>query len=147
MTEEKAKAPKRSEEGVILPILHSLACNPVFGRDVKYRCVQKEMVCAFLLYGCFTWPVRVANERMLEDFNNDSIHRILHVRCRDGVPSVELSRRLCLTSIPALLVQRRLHWFGRAARHPDGELIKHLLLSPFRCATIAITIKTDIYGS
>ncbi len=37
-------------------------------------------------------------------------------------------RRLGLTSIPALLVQRRLRWFGHAARRAGGELIKDLLL-------------------
>ncbi len=35
---------------------------------------------------------------------------------RDCVPSVELRRRLCLTRIPALLVQRRLRWFGELIR-------------------------------
>ncbi len=65
---------------------------------------------------------------MLEVFDNDSIRRILRVRRRDCVPSVELRRRLYLTSIPALLVQRRLRWFGHAARRPEGELIKDLLL-------------------
>ncbi len=74
------------------------------------------------------WAVRVANERMLEVFDNDSIHRNLYVRRRDCVPSVELRRRLCLTSIPALLVQRRLRCFGHAARRPEDELIKDLLL-------------------
>ncbi len=78
--------------------------------------------------GCETWPVRVADERMLEVFDNDSIRRILRVRRRDCVPSVELRRRLSLTSIPALLVQSRLRWFGHAARRPEGELIKDLLL-------------------
>ncbi len=67
------------------------------------------------------WPVR---ERVLEAFGNDSIHRILRVKCRNCVPSLELRRRLYPTSIPALLVQRRLHRFGHAARRPDGELIK-----------------------
>ncbi len=70
----------------------------------------------------------VADERMLEVFDNDSIRRILRVRRRDCVSSVELRRRLYLTSIPALLVQRRLHWYGHAARRPEGELIKDLLL-------------------
>ncbi len=65
---------------------------------------------------------------MLEVFDNDSIRRILRVRRRDCVPSVELRRRLCLTRIPALLVQRRLRWFGYAVRRPEGELIKDLLL-------------------
>ncbi len=45
--------------------------------------------------------------------------RILYVRRRDCVPSVELPRQLCLISVPALLVQRRLRGFGHAARHPD----------------------------
>ncbi len=65
---------------------------------------------------------------MLEVFDNDSIRRILRVRRRDCVPSVELGRSLCLTRIPALLAQRRLRWFGRAARPIEGESIKDLLL-------------------
>ncbi len=77
--------------------------------------VYQAVVRPILLYGCETWPVREANKRMLEVFDNDSIHRILHVRRRDCVPSVELWRHLCLTSIPALLVQRRLYWIDNAA--------------------------------
>ncbi len=65
---------------------------------------------------------------MLEVFDNDSTHRILRLRHRDCVPSVELRRHLCLTSMPALLVERGLRWFGYAARRPEGELIKDLLL-------------------
>ncbi len=65
---------------------------------------------------------------MLEVFDNDSIRRILRVRCRDCVSSVELRRRLCLTSIPALLAQRKHRRFGNAVRRPEGELIKDLLL-------------------
>ncbi len=68
--------------------------------------VYQAVVRSIVLYGCETWPVRVADERMLEVFDNDSIRRILRVRRRGCVPSVELRRRLSLTSIPALLVQR-----------------------------------------
>ncbi len=63
--------------------------------------------------------VRVANERKLAVFVNDSIRRILHVRCRDSVPLMELRRRICLTSIPAQLAQLKLL---------DGELTKGFLL-------------------
>ncbi len=65
---------------------------------------------------------------MLEVFDNDSIRRILRVRRRGCVPSLELRRRFRITSIPALLVQRRLRWLGHAARRPQGELIKDLFL-------------------
>ncbi len=91
---------------------------------------------------------------MLAVFDNDSIHRILHVKRRDCVPSMEPRRRLCLTRIQALLVQRRLRWFGHAARRPEGEVFKDLILpTPPRtwrrrtggqlkaCAT---TIKADL---
>ncbi len=47
---------------------------------------------------------------------------------RDRVPTVELRRHLLLTSISALLVRRRLCWFGHVARRPEGELIKNRLL-------------------
>ncbi len=65
---------------------------------------------------------------MLDVCDNDSIHRILRVRRRDCVPSVKLSRRPCLTSMPVMLVQRRLRWFSHTARRPEFELIKDLLL-------------------
>ncbi len=60
---------------------------------------------------------------MMEVFDNDSIRRILRVRGRDSVPSVKLWRRLRLTCIPTLLVQRKLHWLGHAVKRPDGELL------------------------
>ncbi len=45
------------------------------------------MVKSILLYRCDTWPVRVANEEMLEVFCNGSTRRIVHVRPRDRVTS------------------------------------------------------------
>ncbi len=92
---------------------------------------------------------------MLEAFGNDSIHRILRVRCRHSVPSMELRHRLRLTSIPALLVQKRLRWIGHAPRHPEGKLIKDFLLRTLprtRCRraegqlmTLATAIKADLH--
>ncbi len=82
------------------------------------------------------------------------IRRILRVRRRDCVPSVELRRRLCLTCIPALLMQRWFRWFGHAARRPEFELIKSLLLrkphgtwrrrAGGQLKTWATTIKADL---
>ncbi len=49
-------------------------------------------------------------------FDNDNLRRIRHVR------------RLRHNSIPGQLFQRRLFWFGYAARHPEGELIRDPLM-------------------
>ncbi len=94
--------------------------------------------------------MRKPDERMLEVFD---IRRILSVRRTGCVPSVELRRHLSLTSIPAMLLHRRFRWFGHAARRPEGELIKDLLLpTPHRTwrrraggqlKTRATTIKAD----
>ncbi len=100
-------------------------------REISLRTkgwVYQAVVRSILLYGCKTWPVRIFDGRMLEVFGNDIIRRILRVRRRDCVPSVELHRRLCLTSIPALLVQRKVRWVGHAARRPEGP-------SPFHTAS------------
>ncbi len=35
------KWPKNSEAGYIFPISNSPSYNPVFGRGVKYRCIQR----------------------------------------------------------------------------------------------------------
>ncbi len=59
------------------------------------------------------WSVGVADERMLVVIGNDSIRCIPHATLWTSVEQ---------------LVQRRLRWFGHAARRPDGELIKDLLL-------------------
>ncbi len=70
------------------------------------------------------------------------------------MPSAELWRHFRFTRIQALHVQRRLRWFGHAARRPDGELIKDLLLhtlprtwrkrSGGQLKTWAVTIKADL---
>ncbi len=63
-------------------------------------------------------------------------------------------RRLRFTSLPPKFVQRRLRWFGHAAKRPEGKLIKGLFLpTPPRTwhrraggqlTTWATTIKDDL---
>ncbi len=57
------------------------------------RWVCKAVVRLILLYDCEKWSVRVGHKRVLAVFDNKSIRRILHVRSRDWVPSVELRSR------------------------------------------------------
>ncbi len=70
---------------------------------------------------------------MLVVFDSDSIRRSVHWRRRDCVLTAELRCRLRLTGISEQLVQRRIRWFGHAARHPGGELIKDPLLPTPLC--------------
>ncbi len=69
------------------------------------------MVRSILLYNCETWPEREAGERMLEVFDNNSICRILRVKRRDCVPSVELRRRISV-------MMQDVPTFAQNALHP-----------------------------
>ncbi len=96
---------------------------------MKYRCVQRtRSTRLWCTRFCPMVARRVVDERVLSVFDNDCISHILNVGRRDCGPSVELRCHLCLTGMPALLMQKRLLRFGHAARRPGGELITDLLL-------------------
>ncbi len=135
-----------------MPVPHSLACNSVFGREISLHTkgrVYQAVVRSILLYGCETRPVRVADESMLEVFPPHSTRKAQRLCDIRGTVAPPLPYKF-----PTLLLQRKLRWFGHAARRPDGELIKGLLLptSPHtwrrrtggQLKTWATTIKADL---
>lgn len=87
-------------------------------------------------------------------FDNDCLRCILRCRRIDRVPTATLRRGLSLRPLPPVLLQRRLRWFGHAARRPEGELIRDVLLPPSlpgwrrrvgrQLKTWASTIKDDL---
>ncbi len=87
-----------------------------------------------VLYGWETWPVRVADERMLVVFDNDSIRHILHMRCINSIIAVGLRWRLQFTNTTEQLVQRGTCGVGHTGRRPKGKLIRHLFPS---CISLA----------
>lgn len=90
--------------------------------------VYQAVVRSILLYGCETWPVRVADLKKVEVFDNDCLRRILCFRRIDRVRTSTLRQTCRLQPIPAALRLRRLRWFGHAARRPPGELVRDCLL-------------------
>ncbi len=78
---------------------------PSYGES-RRKTFKTDCKCEVLLYDCETWSVRVADERMLEVFNNDSNHRFLHARCTDCVSTVELRRCARPNYVLGQLVQR-----------------------------------------
>ncbi len=91
------------QQGCALPpthfnyIIHWILGQALQDNSRVQGSVYQADVRSILLHGCETWPVRVADERMLDVFHNDRTRRNLRVRCRDCLPSVEQRRRLCLT--------------------------------------------------
>ena len=61
-------------------------------------------------------------------FDNYCLRYILRSRRIDRVPTTTLRRHLNFCPLPHILLQRRLRWFGHAARRPQGELIRDVFL-------------------
>ncbi len=73
----------------------------------KGRINQADMR-LILLYGCETWPIRVAEGTMLAIFHNDSTRRMLNVRGSDCALKEQLWLRNRPSRISPQLDQRRL---------------------------------------
>ncbi len=89
--------------------------------------IYESVVRTIMLYGCETWPLRVEDQRRLEVFDSDCLRRILGYRRQDRIPCVALRHRLHLRALPPVLLQRRLRWFGHAARRPASKIIREVI--------------------
>jgi hypothetical protein len=99
-------------------------CSRVLSMRVKllvYDCVVRNV----LLYGCETWPEKVADFARLEAFQMKCYRRILGINFRQRVPNVEVLRRVNRSAAPtieAIIQQRRLRWFGHVLRMGPSRL-------------------------
>ncbi len=73
-----------------------------------------------------TGLIRLVDIGLLAVIENESICRILHMRHRGCVSTMELQRRICLTAFSEQLIERSLCWLGHATRRADDELVIHL---------------------
>ncbi len=73
--------------------------------------------------------MRVEDQRRLMVFGKGCLRRILGCRRQDRIPCVALRHRLQLRALLPVLLQRRLRWFGHAARRPAGEIIRKVINS------------------
>ncbi len=86
------------------------ACNPVFGRGMISRSIQREGFTR--LHSTFNSVLRLVDMasvswNTLEMFNNDYVSRNLHVSRGDCAPSVDLQHSPLSTYLPGQIVQRR----------------------------------------
>ncbi len=99
-------------------------------REISHKTksrVYSAVVLTILLYGCETWPLRVEDRKRLDVFDNDCLRCIEKCYRDDRVPCAVLCQRLQLANLAALLLERRLRWFGHAARRAPAEFMRELI--------------------
>ena len=95
--------------------------------------VYQATVRAVLLYGCETWPVRAAELRRLQVFDNRCLRTIARVGWCRRIRNEAVRKRVlgCATgtSIEECVQHQKLRWLGHVLRMPNHRLPKRVLFS------------------
>ncbi|KER26958.1 hypothetical protein T265_05867 [Opisthorchis viverrini] len=95
--------------------------------------VYQATVRAVLLYGCETWPIRAADLRRLQVFDNRCLRTIARVGWCQRIRNEAVRKRVfgCVTgtSIEECVQHQKLRWLGHVLRMPNHRLPKRVLFS------------------
>ncbi|KER27743.1 hypothetical protein T265_05297 [Opisthorchis viverrini] len=95
--------------------------------------VYQATVRAVLLYGCETWPIRAADLRRLQVFDNRCLRTITRLgwcqRIRNEVVRKRVFGCVTGTSIEECVQHQKLRWLGHVLRMPNHRLPKRVLFS------------------
>ena len=91
--------------------------------------VYQACVLSTLLYGCESWTTYTRHERRLNSFHLRCLRRILDIKWQEKVPNTEVLAQASMSSIAAILSQRRLRWLGHVKRMQSGRIPKDVLYS------------------
>ena len=89
--------------------------------------VYRAVCMSALLYGSETWVLYRSQIKRLEAFHIRSLQRIMGITWRDRIPHTIILERANISSVEAMLFQRRLRWTGHVWRMGDHRLPKAVL--------------------
>ena len=89
--------------------------------------VYHACVLSTLLYGSETWTTYARHERKLNSFHMRCLRRILQIQWQDKVSNTEVLERANMSSLHAVLSEKRLRWLGHVKMMNAGRIPKDLL--------------------
>ncbi|XP_063605235.1 uncharacterized protein LOC134780428 [Penaeus indicus] len=108
--------------------------NKMLTENTKMR-IYQACVLSTLLYGSETWTTYMRHERRLNTFHLRCLKRIRGITWQDRIPHSDILTRAGISSVFALLSQRRLRWLGHVWRMEDGRIPKDLLYGQLATGT------------
>ncbi|KAL8570481.1 hypothetical protein ACOMHN_034516 [Nucella lapillus] len=97
------------------------------GLKLETKCaVYRAVVLTALLYGCESWTVYRRHVKLLGQFHQRCLRRILNMKWYYRVSNVKVLLQAQMPSIDALLTQSQLRWSGHLVRMQDSRLPKQL---------------------
>ena len=91
------------------------------------KSVYQAVCVSILLFGCEAWALYRHQMRKLEAFHASCLQKILGLRWWDRVPRVEMRRRLDVTTIESMILNRQIRWAGHVIRMPEERLPRQVL--------------------
>jgi len=88
--------------------------------------VYKATVVPVLLYGSETWTLYRYQRKKLESFHHRCLRTILNVNWHQYIADHKVVEMSKLPSIHAMLLKRRLQWFGHISRMEDNRIPKQV---------------------
>ena len=89
--------------------------------------VYHACVLSTLLYGSEAWTLYSRQEHRLNAFHLRCLRRLLGITWQDRVTNKDVLAQAGISSMFAMLTQRRLRWLGHVCRMDDGRIPKDVL--------------------
>ena len=100
------------------------------GLSVETKCaVYKAVVLSALLYGCESWTLYWRHIKLLDQFHQRCLWRIMNIKWFNKVTNVKVLQKAKTQSIDTLLTLSQLRWSGHLGRMSDDRLPKQLFYS------------------
>ena len=91
--------------------------------------VYHAVVIPSLLYACETWTYYRRHIRLLDNFNQICLTRILHIKEQNRITNVKVLMRSNTVGMEAFLMKAQLRWMGHVVGTGDDRLPKQILCS------------------
>ena len=91
--------------------------------------VYQACILSTLLYGSETWPTYSVQEQRLNSVFQRHLRKIMNVTWKDHVLNHDILAKGKISSLHALISQKRLRWLGHVIRMEDGRIPKDMLYS------------------
>ena len=100
------------------------------GLSIETKCaVYKAVVLSALLYGCESWTLYRRHTKLLDQFHQRCLRRIMNIKWFNKVTNVKVLQKAKTQSIDTLLTLSQLRWSGHLVRMSDDRLPKQLFYS------------------
>ncbi|KAL8588325.1 hypothetical protein ACOMHN_019590 [Nucella lapillus] len=97
------------------------------GLKLETKCaVYRAVVLTALLYGCESWAIYHRHVKLLDQFHQCCLRRILNIKWYHRVSNLKVLLQAQMPSIDAPLTQSQLRWSGHLVRMQDSRLPKQL---------------------